>query len=88
MNDLKETLDFVQVEKLFGRRTNLCPISPFGFVISRSFYSSHLVTNMLRNLENRSMQDYPNNTSLLSGSEFSTLLAIINALISLIFIDD
>ena len=57
MNDLKETPDFVQVERLFGRRTNFCPISPFGFVISRSFYSSHLVAIMVSNLANRQMQD-------------------------------
>ena len=75
MNDLKETLDFVQVERLFGRRTNFCPISPFGFVISRSFYSSHLVTIMFSNLKNRSINDYPNESSFFSGSEFSTLLA-------------
>jgi len=73
VNDLKETLDFVQVEKLFGRRTNFCPILPFGFVISRSFYSSHLVTIMFSNLENRSIEDYQNKSKPLCGHYFTSM---------------
>ena len=45
------------------------------FAISPIFESPHLVTNMFTNLKNRSINDYPNEPSFFSGSEFSTLLA-------------
>ena len=39
------------------------------------FHALHLVTIEIRNLKNRSINDYPNESSFFSGSEFSTLLA-------------